>query len=76
MIKRYMGVRYELVMTLPSSYGYGLVHLLVYSKLHKDWFISCRRDYTSSPYHTVPVAEPRPRNCLKCDPMIKRVFGE
>lgn len=72
MNKQYLGVKYDLVMTLPSRYSVGRVHLLVYDKLNKCWYVSCTGFMS---YHTMEVSEPWPQNCQRCDEMIKRVFG-
>jgi len=71
-VKQYLGVRYDLVMTPPSRFTDGRVHLLVYDTLNKCWYVSC---VGFPSFHTVPVSEPRPVNCIRCDDMIKRVFG-
>jgi hypothetical protein len=70
--KQYLGVKYDLVMTLPSRFSEGKVHLLVYDKRNKCWFVSCAG---FANWHTMEVSEPRPKNCDKCDHMIRKIFG-
>jgi len=74
-VKQYLGVRYDLVMTMPNRWSSGKTHLTYWDRLNKQWALNCRDEPGLPPYHTVPIVEPRPENCLRCDDMIKQVFG-
>lgn len=82
--KTHLGVKYKLVYTGVSRWSNGKEHLAVWSKEGRGWSLLCNsngRGWSGlMPYNTSDIPPEPPEGggivqCLRCAPMIERVFG-